>query len=280
MIPTLALTFTLLGAAILIAALMPVMQIIRLLSDGILRRRWYVLLVLIFIFIAGYLLYAYIFRNRIATVADLVVPTIFLLGSIFVGLTTALALQTAIDLQRVVVLENENITDPLTDLFNRRYLDRRLVEEFDRARRYGLSLSLILLDIDHFKSINDRYGHQIGDQVLRSLGELIQEAVRKSDLVARYGGEEIMIIALNTPAEGALVVAERLRRLIEMQNIEIDTVDGAPKGIAISASFGVAGLNEQMPAIRDLVRSADEAMYLAKRNGRNQVVVSAGDPGD
>jgi diguanylate cyclase (GGDEF)-like protein len=279
MITTLALTLTILGAAILIASLFPVVRVIRQLPAGILQQRWYVLLALIAFFIAGYLFYAYQFRDRHTTITDLVVPVIFLLGAMFVGLTTTLALQTALDLQRVVILENENITDALTGLFNRRYLDRRLEEEFLRARRYNLNLSLMLLDIDHFKSVNDRFGHQSGDKALRSLGNLILEAVRKTDLVARYGGEEIMIIALNTNPEGAWVLAERLRQLIESHEIEIDKKEGQPDVITITASFGVAGLTDPMATTKQLVRAVDEALYQAKQNGRNQVVVGSSDAG-
>jgi len=132
-------------------------------------------------------------KSRHTAWLDLIVPSVFFFGAGFVWLTATLSLHTAIDIRRVTVLEHENITDPLIGIYNRRYLDRRLQEEFIRARRYSLPLSVLLLDIDHFKRVNDAYGHQVGDLVLSYLGKLLLSAIRATDIIARYGGEEILI---------------------------------------------------------------------------------------
>ena len=118
---------------------------------------------------------------------ELLIPGIFLFGAIFVWLTIRLSLQTAIDLRRIDLLEAENITDPLTMGYNRRYLDRRLDEEAARAKRYSLDLSVLMIDIDHFKRVNDRYGHQAGDVALYKLSSLLKAALRDLDVVSRYG---------------------------------------------------------------------------------------------
>jgi len=116
---------------------------------------------------------------------------------------------------RTRILEEETITDPLMKIYNRRYMDKRLIEEISRAQRYELPLSVFLIDIDHFKQINDNYGHQVGDDVLKGLGKLIPETLRENDIVARYGGEEIFVILPNTSDSDAIIVAERLRHTVE-----------------------------------------------------------------
>lgn len=158
-------------------------------------------------------------------------------------------------------------TDQLTGLFNRLMIDETLNEELKRFQRYGTSFSIILLDIDHFKAINDRLGHQEGDRVLVGLARHLKNSTRESDVVGRWGGEEFLIICPSTPAEGAHRLAESLRK-------EMTKLDGGPAGM-LSASFGVACIQEQDSVI-DLVQRADEALYHAKRQGRNQVCGQGG----
>jgi len=121
-------------------------------------------------FLAGYLAFAAFNWGKLDRPSDLLVPGVFFFGAVFVWLVTALSLQTVVDLKRMSTLEHENITDALMGIHNRRYLDSRLDEEVARAKRYGLELSVLLMDIDHFKEINDRYGHQVGDLTLANLG--------------------------------------------------------------------------------------------------------------
>jgi len=262
-----------LGAAILVAALFPVERLIAQLPPGSMRRNWQILRALVFLFIAGYIGYAIVeWKNRI-DVRDLFVPGIFLLGSCFVFLVSTLSLQTAIDIRRIAEMEHENVTDPLMGIHNRRYLDRRLKEEVDRAVRYRLPLSVLLLDIDHFKRVNDMYGHQVGDRVLCALGKRIRSAVRNTDVVARYGGEEILIIATCTPPPPIPVFAERLRKTVEESSlVEASTLTGGEE-IRVTVSIGVASLGPKVQTMEALVKGADEALYRAKHQGRNRVVL-------
>lgn len=153
-------------------------------------------------------------------------------------------------------------TDQLTGLFNRHMINETLNEELKRFQRYGTAFSIILLDIDHFKLINDSLGHQEGDRVLVELAHHLKEHTRESDVVGRWGGEEFMIICPSTPKDGAVRLAETLRR-------EMVKIDGGKAG-SLTASFGVADALAGETII-NLVHRADEALYRAKQQGRNQV---------
>ncbi len=160
-------------------------------------------------------------------------------------------------------LEALALRDGLTGLGNRRAFEQRMELELSRASRYGDSLSLVMLDVDFFKEYNDTFGHVDGDEVLRILADALTEKSRETDFFARYGGEEFAIILPHTDGEGALVVAERLRRRLEMT--------GWPHR-AVTASFGAATLHPAMTDGHDLVRAADTALYAAKDAGRNRVL--------
>ncbi|MHB8534552.1 MAG: GGDEF domain-containing protein [Sulfuricaulis sp.] len=261
------------GAGILILALRPVRRLIAQLSPGPLRRHWYVLATMILFFTVGYLGYLAFQWHAHLAFHDLFAPIVFFLGACFVLLVGYLSLETAIDARRMAALEQESITDPLMGIYNRRYLDRRLAHEEHRAQRYGLPLSILMIDIDHFKEVNDTYGHPVGDVILRGLGELITDTVRSTDIVARYGGEEIMVIAPSTPIGTAARLADRLRQAVENASLATHVVEGNKKPLHITISIGVAHLGQNHHDTRGLVQSADEAMYRAKREGRNRVVI-------
>lgn len=162
------------------------------------------------------------------------------------------------------------VTDELTGLRNRRYLYQRLAEELARARRSRRPLSVALFDLDHFKLVNDRHGHDAGDEVLRAAAAMALRACRATDLVARVGGEEFLVMLPETDLEGATLIAERLRTWIEAMR-----VDYGGKAITMTASFGLATLSPAEPTSTDvhaLVKRADEALYRAKAAGRNRVV--------
>ncbi len=159
-------------------------------------------------------------------------------------------------------LERASVTDALTELFNRRKLDQALQDETERASRYNTPLSLIILDIDHFKIINDTHGHQVGDQVLQAIARILHHKVRSVDIVGRWGGEEFLIICPDTSREGATHLAELLRSLIE--------AFAFPIGIRNTSSFGVAEFRSG-ETVRDLVARTDAALYRAKIRGRNRV---------
>jgi diguanylate cyclase (GGDEF)-like protein len=152
--------------------------------------------------------------------------------------------------------------DGLTQLRNRRAFQERLEDETRRWRRHGNDVSLVLLDIDHFKSYNDTYGHPKGDEVLRAVGRLLRRSIRAADFAARYGGEEFAIILPNTNAAGSMHVAETLRRAIEGATWE---------DREITASIGVATMSEEISTPEELVDAADRALYRSKQAGRNRV---------
>ena len=271
MIAHLAKLLVFLGVLILIASLFTTRRLILRLGQSPVRRQWYVMLALILIFILCYFLYSWAFWDRQKETLDLLVPSVFLLGACFVWLTSHLSLQTVVTLLRISLLEKENISDPLTGVFNRRYLDRRLHEEVTRAARHGLPLSVLLLDIDHFKRINDHHGHQAGDQALRHFAEQIQRQLREQDILARYGGEEFMVIAPHTAHQAAINLAERLRAGIEAQPFRWDGTDEGPIQLALTCSIGVACLGPELVDDVMLIRRADENLYRAKSAGRNRV---------
>ena len=274
MIGYLSALLVLIGLVIHVATLVPLRKLMAMLPAGSLCNKWLAMTGLVFVFIAGYLGYIVVLWGKQTDWHELPIPGIFLFGAIFVWRTIALSLQTAADLRRLDLLEAENITDPLTKVYNRRYLDRRLAEEVVRSKRYTLDLSVLLLDIDHFKRVNDRYGHQAGDVTLSTLGSLFKTGLRDSDVVARYGGEEFLVICTNTAIDGAALVAERLRRLVESQQVQIPDSSGGSQTIQISISIGVAGLGASVDNKEKLVQAADQALYRAKGEGRNRVIVA------
>ena len=165
-------------------------------------------------------------------------------------------------------LEALATTDPLTRVLNRRALLDRLNAEVDRARRYASGLSMLLLDVDYFKQINDSAGHLAGDSVLRQLGALLEDAMRKVDVVARYGGEEFVAILPETSLEGGVAFAERLRERIAAQDFNV----GADRTVRLTVSIGIATFpSARVDSTEDLFARADEALYRAKSAGRNQV---------
>ncbi|MCG7912933.1 MAG: diguanylate cyclase [Candidatus Thiodiazotropha weberae] len=166
-------------------------------------------------------------------------------------------------------LKQQAIHDPLTGLYNRSELERRLEEEAQRSIRYNHELSLFMIDIDHFKQINDQYGHPTGDQVLRQLTSFIDRNVRKTDYAARFGGEEFVIVLPETPFPKALELAERLCR--QIAGTPLSSLENG-KTINLTISIGVATMPEHAKSWDDLLSTADTALYAAKRAGRNQVM--------
>lgn len=160
--------------------------------------------------------------------------------------------------------------DELTGIFNRRILSKRLTEEMAVACKFHSALSIILFDIDYFKTVNDSYGHLIGDEVLQQLSAVVQKELRKNEIFARYGGEEFVVVLPNVELGDALDIAERLRAKVEQYFIE----QHSPTTPLVTASFGVASLSEEETLLEQFLHRADEALYLAKSNGRNRVEFS------
>jgi diguanylate cyclase (GGDEF)-like protein len=155
-------------------------------------------------------------------------------------------------------------TDGLTGIYNRRGFETRVVETLAAAGRNGLGVSLLMIDIDHFKRLNDEFGHLLGDEVLRQVAKLFSQHVRKNDVVCRYGGEEFAILLPETTTERAHAVAEKLRRVVGDHQFP-----GVPQSVTIS--LGIADSPTHAATRDELVRAADAALYAAKQNGRNRV---------
>lgn len=162
-------------------------------------------------------------------------------------------------------------TDQLTELNNRGYWEECLRREFARFRRTRHVSSLVMFDIDHFKKVNDTYGHQAGDEVIRTTARVLRETTRTTDISGRYGGEEFGIILLNTSAENGMILAERLRR-----KVEATTVTFEQREIRYTISLGLAEVSEGMKDYTEWLGCSDQALYEAKRSGRNQAVVFTG----
>ena len=164
-------------------------------------------------------------------------------------------------------LEELSNRDPLTGVYNRRYMETELNKEFKRVRRHGGKLSVLFLDLDFFKKVNDTYGHQAGDQVLIEVTQRINEIARVTDCLARYGGEEFAIILPETDTSGGLIFANRVRELIEKTPVYYEE-----HAIALTASLGLSEYSDGIESHDALLDQSDKALYAAKKRGRNRVV--------
>lgn len=169
-------------------------------------------------------------------------------------------------------VEQQSLTDPLTGVFNRRFFDRKLLEEFERAKRYGRELSLLVIDMDKLKYINDNFGHPSGDLSLRKIATIFKSNTREIDVVCRVGGDEFAIIMPETSVANAKIKAEILCRIVGDEVLFVDEKSQSP--VKTSVSIGVSGLKEGMNIYNDLFNSADNAQYIAKKSGGNRVVVA------
>lgn len=161
-----------------------------------------------------------------------------------------------------------NMIDALTGVNNRRSLEAHLKEELERHKRYGHPLSLIMFDIDHFKQVNDTYGHQCGDYVLQMIAELIGRSIRSEDILARYGGEEFCCVLPETPLAAAMLLAERFR-----EKIADHVFDYQKDCIRVTISLGVSAMSPKTTTSDMLLKNADDGLYTAKNRGRNQIEV-------
>ena len=263
------------GAGFLAFAIAPIKKVSDLLNEGTLQFKWNILKFLVILFIFAYLYYAYQYWSYYwdKENVDFIVPFIFFFGGVFVYLVGSLASNTAHDISKIANLERENITDALMQIHNRRHFDNKLKEEILLSTRYSLPLSLLILDLDNFKRVNDSYGHIVGDAVLKGIAKTIKEVIRDVDIVARYGGEEIAIIAPNSNIDQAIILAQRVREKIEHNDIAIEC--STIQSIKVTVSIGVSTLSatsENSP--KKMIKEADKALYRAKKEGKNLVVAA------
>jgi len=169
--------------------------------------------------------------------------------------------------EAVAKLQEYADRDGLTGIANRRYFEARLRDEYTRWQRYGGELSILLFDLDHFKKINDQFGHVVGDTVLRDMAQRVSHVVRAQDTFGRFGGEEFALLLPCTPLEDAMLVAEKIRNTIGDKPVDVQGVD-----VPVTASVGGASARAGVPAYEALINEADAALYSAKRQGRNRSV--------
>ncbi len=175
----------------------------------------------------------------------------------------------------VTTLRKQVVTDPLTGLFNVRHFRKSLEHELERTRRTGMTTALIMVDLDHFKNINDTWGHESGNQVLQTVAQLLQDQTRKLDICCRYGGEEFAVILPSTELMLARQVTERCLNALRETVIPLDETN-----LQVTASIGVAVADNSAQTAESLIENADECMYEAKRGGRNQVVSKRPQPSE
>ena len=175
--------------------------------------------------------------------------------------------------RRVGEMEALAGTDSLTGIYNRRQFETLAVAELSRSLRYRRPLAILMIDVDFFKSVNDRFGHAVGDRTLQAVAAICRDAKRESDILARIGGEEFAMLLSDTPADSAVIVAERLRRQVGEWSTTVDS-----EMLRVTVSIGIAGATAGHDDVAALLRRADEALYLAKRAGRNQVAMSLVEP--
>lgn len=166
------------------------------------------------------------------------------------------------------------LRDPLTGINNRRFFDQRIEEELSKAQRSHSPLACLFIDLDYFKRINDTHGHQVGDQVLKRVAQLLSETLRQGDVLARYGGEEFVVLLTGAGQKIAVEIAERMRSLIEKTPFMV----GQNKPLHITLSVGIANFQPgQLMSVKQLLQKADQAVYAAKLSGRNQIKISQDD---
>ena len=185
----------------------------------------------------------------------------------------ALALERAVWQHRANQFQLMSITDPLTGLHNRRYLEARLSEELNRSKRYDVPLSFMMIDIDDFKLYNDRNGHQAGDRALEITAQCLRSTLRKADVASRYGGEEFSILLPQTSLNEAGMIADRLRRTI--MNTRFPNGETQPLG-SVTVSIGLSSLSSSLDSVEAIIRAADRALYHAKSHGRNRAYAYQG----
>jgi diguanylate cyclase (GGDEF)-like protein len=189
-------------------------------------------------------------------------------------LAVTLSDQIALALSNIRLRENlrqQTIRDPLTSLYNRRFLDESLNREMARCKRNGNAFAVLMIDVDHFKRFNDTYGHDAGDSTLRAISGALQRSTRESDIVCRFGGEEFVIVLPDANLEGATARAQRIVEFVRVLEI---THDGKPLP-SITASIGLAMYPQNGETVKALIQSADKALYEAKGAGRDRIMLAA-----
>jgi diguanylate cyclase (GGDEF)-like protein len=239
----------------------------------IIRSRQYPAAALLVICMAASLGYLFSVWNTQKHWHDLIVPAVLFGATAAIWLIFFFTLQPALNL----LLQQEIINDPLLGIYNHRHIERRLVEEVARAQRYNTPLSVFLLDVDHLAEINQRYSHNVGDQVLLHVAQLLHEYLRESDEVARYGPDEILVVTPSTSIADAHQLAERIRQRIAAQPLLLHPRSEKEERVEFKVSIGVATIQGSFDSLEKLLQRADTALQQASSSGGNRV--QASEPG-
>ncbi|MBB5342639.1 GGDEF domain-containing protein [Tunturibacter empetritectus] len=253
---------------LLFSALLPIRWLCAMLPRGRARSTWRAMAALLTLAAAGVAVFLCINTNDGPNhYEDLVVTLVFLAASIFVLTVCTLALHTAKDLSKIADLEFAAIVDPVTELFNRRHIMALLDAQCQHSSRHNSPFSILLIDVDNFKTINDTFGHRTGDTVLKELGRVIAHIIPDSRNIGRYGGEEFLVILPQSASSEAWRIAEDLRATVQSTTIAGDRapISSPTISIGIATAYGWKETSE------DLIEIADEALYSAKAAGRNCV---------
>lgn len=261
-----------LGILLLLASFVPLKRVIKILPLGLTRKVWVGMACLIGLSIVGYLVFFGInYTEGPDHHEDWLIALICLSASIFVLCACTISHSTVKEVSRIAELELAVLMDPLTELYNRRHILSLLEKECSRSRFLHSPFSVLLLDIDSFKKINDTYGHQAGDFVLKEFSRLLASIQQDSCFIGRYGGEEFLILLPDTTRFRASQVAERLRYIIESTTIMLENKYEIP----VTASIGVATSSSFNETSQELISLADRALYSAKTSGRNNVCMAS-----
>lgn len=265
------------GICLYAASLFSVQQLVKRLPLGEVRNNWKVLSFFIVGFIVGYISYMTMLLVGKISLISITYPAICFAVSAFVLLLCFLTYQTTRDIGEAIAMEQASIIDPILDIYNRRYFDRRIDEETQRSRRYNQPLSIIIFEVDQFKSIVKKQGALVGDVVLRKVSDYLVAAVRSSDIVARYDEHKIVIATTQTKPDMAIMLADRLRGEIEKLNV-LPSNESTEDALQITVTAGVSCVEDRIKSGFDLTDVAEKAMKRANTEGNNRVY--AYDPSD
>ena len=259
------------GICMLVVSAFTSQQLIRKLPMGKVRNSWQMLTYLIVGFVFAYAAYMLLLMTGQANLMTLTIPKLCFTAASFILLLCFLTYQITRDIREAIAMDQASIIDPILDIYNRRYFDRRLDEETQRSRRYKLPLSLILFDIDDFKSVKDQHGKLVADVVLRKVSDYIVDTVRSSDIVARFDEHKIVVATTQTEVDMAEILANRLRSEIEKLDVLSNCDNENTSSLKVTVSAGVSAVFDSVRNGFDLVEIAEKALNQANKQGINNV---------
>lgn len=269
--------FLISGICLYAASIFTVQQLVKKLPLGEVRNNWKILSFFIVGFMVGYAVYMYLLLTGKVASASITYPAMCLAASAFVLLLCFLTYQTTRDISEAIAMEQASIIDPVLDIYNRRYFDRRIDEETQRSRRYNQPLSIILFEVDKFQSVISSHGKLVGDVVLRKVSDFLVASVRSSDIVAKYDENRIVIATTQTKPDMAIMLADRLRGEIEKLEV-LPESEKTDEALHVTVTAGVSCVEDRIKSGFDLVDVAEKAINRAEKDGRNRVY--AYDPSD